>query len=283
MEKFSRRVGMNGGVDRAIVKLPYTYRNTFTMTGISDIAIKLNSILDCGTGSDTDNAQGYNLYYSYFTRSRVHASSITLTVNNSDLTEWHEPVQCVLIPCTASNLAIMQASTDWMAQINNAHAKSMVVFDGKGRTTLKHYCDVGTLVGYKSFPLSSSFGAFAGSPGVDPTQLLSWYVGFSQLSGTTSLDIQYQIRVTYYVEFTDPVYEADQELTRRTVLGNDFAGTKEEYEKYKAAHAKPRQHLNRPKKDPKEEKKETLSLQASEPEEFDLVKVPKKSATSSKK
>lgn len=275
--RFGRNAGLNGGVDRASVVMPYRYRNTFTMSGISDVQFKLNSILDCGYTADADNAQGYLLYNNFFTRWRVHASSISITVNNSDTTTAIEPLQILLIPCTASNLAVMQASTDWSAQLNNAHAKSMIAFDGKGRTTLRHYCDISTLVGYKSFPLSSSFGSLAGAPGVDPTNLMWWYVAFNNVSGSTSNDVQYEVSIKYYVEFTEPVYEADQELARRNVLGNDFSGTKEEYIKYRAAHAPKRTHLNTK---PKEEEKK-------EEPDYDLIKVPKSKpvtpASSSKK
>lgn len=98
------------------------------------------------------------------------------------------------------------------------------------------------------------------------------------MAGTTSNDLQMEVSVVYYVDFTEPFYEADQELSthRRTVLGNDFGGTVEEYKKYKEEHKVNKIHINKlvSKPKPVEEKKAQV-MKAEEPQEFELIKVPK--------
>lgn len=229
--------------DRASVKLKYTSYLAVTGGGvIQDWNYKMNSIYDCGAGSDTDNAQGYQIYYNLFQRSRVHASSIEVTINNNDQTTSMEALQAVIIPANASNTAILNGMTDWAGILNQPHAKTGIFFDGKGRTSLKHYCKVGTIAGYKSLPLSPGISTFASTLGSDPGQLYSWYVAVYNLSGTTDNDFSMQVRITYYVDFSEPHYENAQELNMRTITGNDFGGTPEEYKEYMKKHALKKKH-----------------------------------------
>lgn len=274
----TERSRIKGGVvslDKASVKLPYRFTNSFTQNAgtVGSYGFKHNSIFDCGAAADTENAQGYARYYSLYTRSLVRASSISISFWNDSAGD-QEPCIVAVIPCNSTQLSALATITSPDAVINQPHCKSKTYFPGQ-KAFLRHYAHVQTLLtGTDTTDLTTST-QFSSTIGSDPTQTTSWFIAFFGMAGNTAQNWQIDIRITYYCDFYQPIVLTTQSLTQR---GNDFNGTPEEYEEYKKKWNLIPVKLP-PAKEYQEEKKESS--------DYELIRVPKAKvqtpASSSKK
>jgi len=270
----SRILGGALSADKLRVKLPFRFVNSFSQAAnaITYLQLKSNSIYDCAAGSGTQNAQGYLRYYTYFTRSLVHASSIHVRLW-SDVTGTGdaEPIQVVVIPCNAAQVTQITTFADFQAIKQQPHAKVVTYIPGQSGSFIKHYSNTQMMQsGTDSTSLTSS-QSWSSTSGNDPNFLTSWMVLISGVAGSTSQNIQIDASVYYYTEFFQPILQATQGLTME---GNDFGGTPEEWEEYKRVNARKMVPITAAKKKSIEMK----SLPASTPqvsEEFELVRVPK--------
>ena len=262
--------------DKLRVRMPWKFSmsDSTTAGGVDHWSCKLNSIFDCGGVLATNHAQGYTRYFALYSRAIVRASSIKFKLW-ADSAGDAEPLNLTVTPCTSTQLTAIQSISDIYALQNQPHAKNLTFIPAQTGTHISHYAHVQMLAtGTDTTDLLAS-GNYFQATGADPTSVYYWSFAVYNMSGTTTNNYQLEAEVTYYVEWYQPIVNTTQTLTDQH--GNDYAGTLEQWkEESKAWLRKPivKQLVLQPRK-VQEEKKE-------EPD-YDLVKVPKKAAVSSKK
>lgn len=254
-----------GGVpDRAMVKIRYQTTSSFTSSGAgapSFLQIKQNSIYRPYPGN-TDSCANYQRMYAQYRKSLVVASKVTVTFWTGTNGTSSVPFRTVIIPCTAVQYTAYSAYTNISSLWGVPHARQAEYSPGGQMPRLTGYTTTAALAVAQKHEeaLDVSSPIYVGFAGADPTTLQYFLVGYQAFAGTTAIPTQAQVQIEYYVKFYEPVATVEQQLDTN-YWGNEEVP---------------------PAKIQPEEKKESFSLQATEPEEFEFVKV-KKTAVSSKK
>lgn len=241
-----------GAPDVELVKLKYETTSAFTATGgaASYLQIKQNSVYRPYPGN-TDSCGGYQRMYALFRQSYVAAAKCTVRIWSATGTSSQEPFRVILIPCTSAQYTVYSAYTNIAALQDVPHAKQVLFSPGGELPSITVYSTTGALrVGQKRLQEGDLLGSLSGTSGVDPTTLQYFIVGLQSMAGTTTLNCQIQVSMTYYVKFFEPIAVAVQQLDEhKNFWGNDDGEPVER------------------KAPPPEEKKEDP--------EFELIRVPK--------
>lgn len=245
-----------GGLpDRQFVKLKYATTSAFTTTGgvASFLQLKLNSVYRPYAGN-TDSDGGQAQMFSRYVNCLVRGSKVTIRLWSSATGAVPEPFRIVLIPVTPANYTTLSGLSNIVTICDMPHAIHRLVSPGAEMPYVQSYCSVNTLA-FGDYKQNDEIlrSSFTQTSGTDPSTILYWLVGYQNMAGTTNLDLQAEVTIEHYCEFYSQVLSTLPQMTWNGL--NDQTPDKPE--------------------EKKEEKKDDMK-KVEEPEEFDIIRVPKK-------
>lgn len=221
-----------GAADAEFVKLKYETTSAFTATGgaASYLQIKQNSVYRPYPGN-TDSCGGYQRMYAQFRKSCVFGASLHVRIWSATGTASQEPFRIILIPCTSAQYTVYSGYANIAALQDVPHARQALFSPGGALPDLTVFTKTITLISGESRSveaLDTSVAGFTGTSGVDPTTLTYFLVGLQSMAGTTTLNCQIQVSMTYYCKFLEPIAVAVQQLdTDMNFWGNEEVPTQE--------------------------------------------------------
>lgn len=180
--------------DRMFTKLTYTFPGISGASPLLVNSFRGNSLYDPDASVGGAQPMGFDQLMTLYQRYRVNASSVKLTaVNNTAACG----VRAVLVPSQDSGLATYQR----LAESQYSKRALMANGNGQSRSFLKHYASTRKIYGIKD----SSEQEYSGTATTNPTNQWYWYTVFEAADGFTILDLQFDLTITYYVEFWNRV------------------------------------------------------------------------------
>ena len=215
---------MGGQADVEVNRLRYETTSAFTATGgaASYLQVKANSVYRPYPGN-TDSCGGYQRMYTQYRQSYAAGSTLEVRVWSATGTASQEPFRIVVVPCTSDQYTIYSAYTNIASLVDVPHAKEVLFSPGGVLPHLSSKCSVANIsMGEKKergLADVVSTSDFWGASGADPSRLVYWLVGLQCMAGTTTLNCQIQVRITYNMKWRQPIATAVQQLTR---FGTEF-------------------------------------------------------------
>jgi hypothetical protein len=224
---------VSGQADVELDSLRYETTSAFTATGgaASYLQVKGNSIYRPYPGN-TDSCGGYQRMYSQYRQSYVERAKIEVRLWSATGTASQEPFRLIVIPCTAEQYTVYSAYTNIAALVDVPHAKETLFSPGGTLPRINATAaTVQILAGMAKDDgtLAQQNSNFLGTSGADPSPLWYFLVGLQCMAGTTTLNAQIQVRITYWCRWRQPIATAVQQL-ERNFWGNEQAPSKEELE-----------------------------------------------------
>ncbi len=221
----------SGQADVELDKLYYETTSAFTATGgaSSYLQIKGNSIYRPYPGN-TDSCGGYQRMYTQYRQSYAEASAVEVRVWSATGTASQEPFRLLLIPCTSEQYTVYSGYTNIAALVDVPHAKQTLFSPGGTLPKLRAKAPtVGVLAGVArdDGTLAQQNSNFWGTSGADPSPLWYWLIGLQSMAGTTTLNCQIQVKITYWLRWRQPIATAVQQLMRNK-WGNEEVPSAEE-------------------------------------------------------
>lgn len=216
---------LSGDPDKLRCKMTWAYTSAFTLAGgnVAFANTKLNSIYAVGSGGNS--VAKYAVMYGRYARSWVRASSIYFRCWADDSASNPEPFRIMVVPVTSSANTTYGAYTNLNSFEAVPHAKHAMYSPGAEIPTVKHYFSPTALyMGSEAISMSTDV-RWSGTTGVDPTTLAYWLIGLQNVAGTTSTNVQYEIVMDYYVEWTSVLPVPVLALSDR--FGNDTSATED--------------------------------------------------------
>jgi hypothetical protein len=219
-----------GQEDAEYTTMRYETTSAFTATGgaASFLLHKGNSVYRPYSGN-TDSAAGYARMYTQYRKSLVLSSSIEVRFW-SDTGTAQEPFRAVVFPCSTAQSAIYTAFSN-IAQLRGApHVSEALFSPGDKMPVLRAAGSSATILA--GLPTDTEVAQsmqgtnWAGTSGVDPSNLWYFGVGYQNMAGTTTLDVQAQIMIEFKVKWYEPIATAVQVSMNK--WGNDMYASAEE-------------------------------------------------------
>jgi hypothetical protein len=220
----SKRNGITGGftVSRSLLAgqedaeyttMRYETTSAFTATGgaASFLLHKGNSIYRPYSGN-TDSAGGYSRMYTQYRRSMVLSSRIEVRLwcGTSGV---QEPFRIILIPCTVAQSTIYTAFTN-IAQLRDVpHAVERLFSPGASMPVVKAASNSAALLlgtGREDGKEVIGASSYTATSGADPGTIWYFAVGYQNLAGTTTNNLQAQVMIEFKVKWFEPVATAIQ-------------------------------------------------------------------------
>jgi hypothetical protein len=124
-----------------------------------------------------------------------------------------EPFRIAIVPVSVTQSAVYGAFSN-IAQLRGVpHAVETLFSPGATMPAITAKGDTATvLFGTQGEPVTteSVLGNFSGSSGVDPTTLWYYLVGYQNMAGTTTNNLQAQVMLEYKVKWYEPIATAVQ-------------------------------------------------------------------------
>jgi len=210
------RSRLAGQEDCEITTMRYETTSAFTATGgaASFLLHKGNSIYRPYSGN-TDSCGGYARMYTQYRRSMVIASRIEVRLwcGTSGV---QEPFRIILIPCSIAQSTIYTAFSNIASLRDVPHSVERLFSPGASMPKITAKGSNATVLlgdakesGAEFQSLNASTGFF-GTSGVDPGTLWYFAVGFQNMAGTTTNNLQAQVMLEYKVKWVEPIATAVQ-------------------------------------------------------------------------
>lgn len=226
----ARRGAISGGFSRTVDRLAgqedcefttmrYETTSAFTATAgaASFLLHKGNSIYRPYSGN-TDSVGGYQRMYTQYRKSLVVASRIEVRLwcGTSGV---QEPFRIVLIPCSVTQSTVYTAYSNIASLRDVPHAVEKLFSPG---ATMPRISARGTsatvLDGARSISStveSAPVGTWTGTSGADPGTLWYYAVGYQNMAGTTTNNLQAQVMMEFKVKWFEPIATAVQSVTNK--------------------------------------------------------------------
>ena len=202
----------------------YETTSAFTATGgaASYLLHKGNSVYRPYSGN-TDSVGGYARMYTQYRKSLVVGSRIEVKLWCAT-TGVQEPFRIAVFPCSVAQSTIYTAYTN-IAQLRDVpHCKEVLFSPGSKMPTIRAEATTAQVLDGVRRNLEdaeSAIGKWEGTTGADPTTLWYFGVGYQNMAGTTTNNLQAQVMIEYKVKWYEPVATAVQ--VERNRFGNEYA------------------------------------------------------------
>jgi len=187
--------GVTGFADTEYVKL--VYEDNFTMSGTPPMMIQTmrgNALFDPDQTGVGHQPKGFDQYSQIYSKYRVYSSRIQCSalVGNSST--------CILaiVPDTDVILSVTPSSLGEDARCKKT---TIIPTGGNGTRSVKHEMTTCQQLGKHTIQDED----YAGSTLSNPTQLWYWNVIGYSIDGTSPLNLRFNMRITYTVEFYDRI------------------------------------------------------------------------------
>lgn len=216
---------VSGQADVEEDMLRYETTSAFTATGgaASYLQIKANSIYRPYPGN-TDSVGGYARMYSQYKQSYVSRSEIEVRIWSATGTSSQEPFRLIIVPCTSDQYTVYSGFSN-IAQLSDVpHATETLFSPGGTLPRLRSKASTANIQlgdsrerGLEAIQTNNYWG----TSGADPSSGVWYYlVGLQNMAGTTTLNCQIQVRMTYYIKWRQPIATAVQVSVTR--FGTEF-------------------------------------------------------------
>jgi hypothetical protein len=211
------RSKLAGQEDVEFTTMRYETTSAFTATGgaASFLLHKGNSVYRPYSGN-TDSVGGYSRMYTQYRRSLVIASRIEVRL-------WcatsgvQEPFRIAVFPCTVNQSTVYTAFSN-IAQLRDVpHSQERLFSPGDLMPRIYAKGDSASVVNGHSrmtrddlITEATISSGWTGTTGADPGTLWYWGVGYQNMAGTTTNNLQAQVMIEFDVMWFEPVPTAVQ-------------------------------------------------------------------------
>ncbi len=216
---------VSGQADVEEDMLRYETTSAFTATGgaASYLQLKGNSIYRPYPGN-TDSVGGYARMYTQYKQSYVTRSEVEVRIWSATGTSSQEPFRLIIVPCTSDQYTVYSGFSN-IAQLSDVpHAAETLFSPGGALPRLRSRASTANIQlgdarerGLEAIQTNNYWG----TSGADPSSGVWYYlVGLQNMAGTTTLNCQIQVRMTYYIKWRQPIATAVQVAVTR--FGTEF-------------------------------------------------------------
>ncbi len=195
-----RLVMANVAPDSLLVKLRYPQVQTQALAVTGFNSFRGNGAFDPDSTGGGQQPGGFDQWSGLYSHYRVLASSIELNIVN----EAAVATQVTVFP-TLSNVTPTTYQNSTVIPY-----KKQILLSGKGgrdNAFIKNYITTSKIVGLSSMAINAE-DDFQVLISANPANQWFWGIFSSSLDGTTDINIDYTVNVTYYIRFEDRVQVA---------------------------------------------------------------------------